>query len=144
MRPSTACLTLIFAGMTAGAARTEETITPGYWETTSQVLAPIRSTKVERRCITAKDVAKFMTCYINHHYSCACPEQSYTGGQIHYRGLCVDAKGAKVGLVGHGTYSPTTLHLTAEFTFKLAGLPISGQASTDAHRIGDVCPASEK
>ena len=45
------------------------------------------------------------------------------------------------GVVGRGTYTPTTLHLTADFTFHLAGIPITGQASTDAHRIADDCPA---
>jgi hypothetical protein len=124
-------------------AHAEETIRPGYWEATDKVLSPIHSEKVERRCIAAKDVAKFMTCYINHHYSCQCPEQSYSGGRIQYRGVCVDSKGARVGIVGQGTYTETTLHMTAEVTFRIAGIPISGQASTDAHRLGDVCPAED-
>jgi hypothetical protein len=135
---------LILAALTlSGAARAEETIKPGYWEAEDKVLSPIHSSKVERRCIAAKDVARFMTCYINHHYSCQCPEQSYADGQIRYRGVCVDNKGAQVGITGRGTYTATTLHLTADITFKLAGIPISGQASTDAHRLGDICPADE-
>jgi hypothetical protein len=118
-----------------------ETIRPGYWESTDRVLSPIRSTKIDRRCIAQKDVDKFMSCYINHHYTCACPEQNYDNGQIRYRGVCTDAKGRKVDVVGHGSYTPTTLHLTAEFSFRLVGVPIVGQASTDAHRIADECPA---
>lgn len=125
----------------SGAAPTTETIRPGYWESTDRVVSPFPSTKIDRRCIAQKDIEKFMTCYINHHYTCVCPEQSYENGQIHYRGVCTDAKGAKVGIVGHGAYTPTTLHLTADITFNLAGLPITGQASTDAHRIADDCPA---
>jgi hypothetical protein len=125
----------------ASPACAAQTIRPGYWESTDRVLSPIRSTKIDRRCIAQKDVEKFMTCYINHHYSCVCPEQSYENGQIHYRGICTDNKGAKVGIIGRGTYTPTTLHLDADVTFYLAGLPVSGQASTDAHRIGDDCPA---
>ncbi|MDB5479348.1 MAG: hypothetical protein JWO83_401 [Caulobacteraceae bacterium] len=125
----------------AGAARPAETIRPGYWESTDRVLSPIRSTKVDRRCIAQKDVEKFMTCYINHHYSCVCPEQSYENGQIRYRGVCTDSKGGRVGIVGRGAYTPTTLHLDADVTFHLAGIPITGQASTDAHRIADDCPA---
>jgi hypothetical protein len=129
------------AATAASAAHPAETIQPGYWESTDRVLSPIRSTKVDRRCIAQKDVEKFMTCYINHHYSCVCPEQSYENGQIRYRGICTDAKGAKVGIVGRGTYTPTTLHLEADVTFHLAGIPITGQASTDAHRVADDCPA---
>ena len=129
------------AAAVIGSARAAETIRPGYWESTDRVLSPIRSTKVDRRCIAQKDVERFMTCYINHHYSCVCPEQSYADGQIRYRGICTDHKGAKVGIVGQGTYTPTTLHLDADVTFHLAGIPITGRASTDAHRIGDDCPA---
>jgi hypothetical protein len=141
MNPAKFLSILAAAAAFTGVARAEETIQPGYWESTDKVLSPIHSEKVERRCIAPKDVAKFMTCYINHHYTCQCPEQSYSGGKIDYRGQCVDSKGAKVGIVGHGTYTPTTLHMTAEVTFRIAGLPISGEASTDAHRLGDVCPA---
>jgi hypothetical protein len=132
---------LALAAVASGAAKSAETIRPGYWESTDRVLSPISSTKVDRRCIAQKDVEKFMTCYINHHYTCVCPEQSYENGQIRYRGVCTDNKGAKVGIVGRGTYTPTTLHLEADVTFHLAGLPITGQASTDAHRIADDCPA---
>src|SRR5271165_1511215 len=128
---------LVLATSAMAQARAAETVRPGYWESTDRVLSPISSTKVDRRCIAQKDVEKFMSCYINHHYSCVCPEQSYAGGQIRYRGVCTDAKGGTVGIVGRGTYTPTTLHLTADVTFHFAGLPITGEASTDAHRIGD-------
>jgi hypothetical protein len=30
--------------------------------------------------------------------------------------------------------------MTADVTFRLAGIPISAEATTDAHRIGDACP----
>jgi hypothetical protein len=129
-------LIVILAALAAGLdARAQETIRPGYWEATERVLSPIRTTKVERRCIAAQDVTRFMSCYINHHYSCQCPEQSYAGGQIRYRGICVDHKGAKVGVAGQGTYTADTLHLTADVTFSF-----EGRASTDARRIGDDCP----
>jgi hypothetical protein len=116
-------------------------IEPGYWEATDRVLSPIQSTKVERRCIAAKDVAKFMSCYINHHYRCDCPDSAYDDGRIRFRGVCVDNKGARVGIEGDGAYTRTTLHMNARVSFKLAGLPIIGRASTDARRIGDTCPA---
>jgi hypothetical protein len=119
------------------------TVRPGYWEATSRVLSPIYTINTDRRCIAATDVARFMSCYINHHYTCACPDQSYAGGQIRFRGVCTDGKGAKVAIRGTGDYTPTTLHMSATFTFKLAGLPIAGEASTDAHRLADVCPARQ-
>jgi hypothetical protein len=132
---------VLFMALAIGAVPPATPIRPGYWEATDRVLAPIESTKVERRCIAARDVTKFMSCYINHHYSCSCPDQSYTDGKISFSGLCTDAKGRRVGITGRGTYTETTLHMTAEVTFKLAGLPISGRASTDARLIADACPA---
>ncbi len=145
MRPSRNSAPLL-AGLActlaaASSAPAEETIRPGYWEARDRVLSPLQEDKTDRICIAAKDVARFMTCYINHHYSCECPEQSYSGGQIHYRGVCTDAKGRQVSIVGAGTYTPDTLRLTADVTFKLGGLPITGRVATDAHRIADVCPA---
>jgi hypothetical protein len=141
--PRRPAIVLILAGL-AGAASAQAAasspILPGYWESTSQVLSPIHTTKVERRCIAARDVDRFMTCYINHHYTCDCPDRSYDNGQIRFHGICVDNKGAKVKIAGEGSYTPTTLHMTAEFVFKLGGLPIGGRASTDARRLGDICP----
>jgi hypothetical protein len=85
-----------------------------------------------------------MSCYINHHYTCHCPEQTHGDGHLSFRGECVDNKGARVKISGSGTYTETTLHMNAEVTFKIGGLPITGRASTDAHRLGDVCPATSK
>ena len=83
---------LVLTDIASAAVRAAETIQPGYWEATETVLSPIQATKVERRCIDAKQVARFMTCYINGHYSCVCPEQSYADGQIRYRGIAPTAK----------------------------------------------------
>jgi hypothetical protein len=135
-----AVLALAFASAAHGQA---ETVRPGYWEATSRVLSPIPSVKTERRCIAAQDVTRFMSCYINHHYTCVCPDQSYSGGKIRFHGVCTDRKGAKVGIRGEGDYTPTALHMSATVTFRLAGLPIEGEAATDAHRIADDCPAPE-
>jgi hypothetical protein len=137
---SVLALTLL-VGLAAAARAAAETIRPGYWESTTEVTAPIQESKTERRCVTPKAVARFMTCYINHHYKCDCPEQSYTGGQIKFHGDCVDAKNRHVQIEGEGSYTPTTLKMTARGHFKLLGLPVSFNASTESHRIGDVCPA---
>ena len=135
---------MLVAGGSFGAtviAAQAATIKPGYWESTSRVTAPISTTKTERRCITPAAVARFVGCYVNHHYKCTCPEQSYTGGQIQFRGDCVDAKGRHVLIEGDGAYTATTLQMTARGRFNLMGLEIPFSASTDSHRIGDVCPA---
>ena len=125
----------------AGPARAAETIQPGYWEARDEVISPIHTSKVERRCITPREVDKFMSCHINHIYQCICPEQTARDGVVAFKGGCVDKKGHKVGISGRGAYTPTTLTMTADFTFRLFGIPMSGEARTDARRIGDVCPA---
>ncbi len=117
-----------------------DTIQPGYWEARDEVLSPIHTTKTERRCITPHDVDKFMSCHINHIYQCVCPEQTAAGGVVAFKGQCVDKKGRKVGISGHGAYTPTSLTMTADVTFRLLGIPMSGEARTEAHRLGDACP----
>lgn len=123
-----------------GAALPPDAVRPGYWETTNKVLSPISSTKTENRCVSAKEVARFMMGPSNHIYTCVYPSQSAAGGRIAFTGHCESRKGRKVEISGKGDYTPTTLHLVVNFTTALGPLQISGKASTDARRIGDVCP----
>jgi hypothetical protein len=134
----TAALACAAAVLATGA--TAESIRPGLWSTTSTVSAPIHQTKSENRCITPKAIAKFLGCYINHHYRCDCPEQAYGGGRISFHGDCVDAKGRHVSIRGEGTYTATTLQLSAEGKFSLMGMAVPYATHTDSHWLGDVCP----
>ncbi len=124
----------------AAASLPPDSIRPGYWETTSHVLSPITSTKVEKRCITARDVSRFMMGNPNHIYTCAYPVQQVAGGHLKFAGDCVSHGGRKVKIAGEGSYSPTTLHVTGEIRTRLGPLPLTARASTDARRLGDVCP----
>ena len=126
--------------LAASAAQAAESIRPGYWETTSSVNSIIQETKTENRCITPKAISKFTGCYINHHYSCTCPEQSNADGRIVFHGVCVDAKGRRVSIQGEGSYTATTLAMSAHGRFQYMGLSIPFDAHTDAHRIADACP----
>lgn len=132
---------ILFLSTLAFSARTQDRILPGYWESVEQVTSPIPSEKTERRCITPMNISRFMSCYINHHYDCVCPEQSAGKGRIAFKGECLDHKGQHVHIEGLGSFTPSTLHLTARATFNLLGIPIAADAATDAHRIGDTCPA---
>ncbi|MEO8813570.1 MAG: DUF3617 family protein [Caulobacteraceae bacterium] len=135
-------LSLVLA-VSAGAVRAAETVRPGYWESTDRVLSPVRKTTVERRCVTKADIAKFMMGPSNHIYACAYPEQSVGGGVITFKGRCADKKGTAFDISGRGAYTATTLHLIARVS--LAAIPmLAGVASTDARRIGDVCPSTSK
>ena len=136
-RASTAVVALAFAMVAAHVARAQDSILPEYWETTDRT--PLE-TKTERRCITPKDVAKFMRGPSNHIYACAYPEESIGDGNIAFRGECVDKKGQRVQLSGEGAYTHTTLRMNATVGVRLLGIPVSLSASTDAHRLGDVCP----
>jgi len=132
-------LLLAFVGM-AGPAAAADSILPGYWESTNRLLSPIRTKETEKRCITPEEVAKFMMGPSNRHYACTYPVKSFAGGKILLRGQCVSKKGRKVAVSGEGTFSPTTFKLTATVATEFAGIPISGRASTEAHRISDTCP----
>lgn len=127
----------------AGPAAAAETILPGYWESTNRLLSPIRTTDVERRCITPADVQKFMMGPSNRHYACTYPTKSFANGKIVLKGQCVSKKGRKVDVSGQGAYTPTSFTLTANIATEFVGLPISGRASTEARRIADTCPPKE-
>jgi hypothetical protein len=121
----------------AGGARGQDSILPGYWETTDR--SPV-GTKIERRCILPRDIVKVMRGPSNHIYACTYPQESIGGGRISFKGECVDKKGHSYPLWGHGVYTHTTLQLSADVTIRLLGLPITVGASTEARRLGDLCP----
>jgi hypothetical protein len=139
IRPTAVRLALLALAAPTAAAPASP-IQPGYWESTNKVLSPIRSTKVERRCITPKDVDKFMDGPSNRHYACSYPTKVIEGGRILLKGTCVSKKGRKVAIQGSGAYTPTSFNLTAEVAMEFLGLDIAGKASTEARRIADECP----
>ena len=116
-------------------------IQPGYWESTNKLLSPIKSSSTEKRCITPADVDKFMAGPSNRHYACTYPTKVIAGGVITLKGTCVSKKGQKVAVKGAGAYTPTSFTLMADVATEFFGLDIRGRASTEAHRIGDTCPA---
>lgn len=124
----------------AGPAVAQTAITPGYWESTNKLLSPIRQTSTEKRCITPADVDKFMAGPSNRHYTCTYPTRTIRDGKITLKGTCISKKGQKVAITGSGAYTPTSFQLTADVAVEIFGLDIAGRASTEAHRIGDVCP----
>lgn len=132
---------LLAFGLGAAAdAPPPNSIRPGYWSTTNSVSSPVHRTKTENRCITEAAISKFLGCYINHHYKCTCPEQSNTGGRIIFRGDCVDAKGGHVLIDGEGTYTPTTLQMTAHGQAKVLGFNVTFATATNSHWLADICP----
>ena len=118
-------------------------IQPGYWESTNRLISPIKQTSTEKRCITAADVEKFLSGPSNRHYACTYPTRVFSGGRIRLKGSCVSKTGHKMAVEGAGVYTPTSFNLTAEVAMVFLGLDIAGKASTEARRIGDVCPAPE-
>ena len=130
------------AALVSGAAPAATGVKPGYWETTSRVLSPMHSVDTERRCVTREQVRRFMSCYINHHYDCVCADDTVGDGRVAFKGQCVDRKnGSKVDVSGAGSYTDTTLTMSADATFKLMGIPMAGKAAIEARRLSDTCPA---
>jgi hypothetical protein len=143
MKRLTAALVILAAAAPAAAVAAAPAIQPGYWESTNKLLSPIKQTKTERRCITPADVDKFMAGPSNRHYACTYPHKVIQNGRISLKGTCVSKKGRKVAVQGSGAYTPTSFNLTADIATEFLGLDISGRASTEARRIGDVCPPPE-
>lgn len=130
---------LSLAAAPAMARQGETTIQPGWWESTNTLNLLIRNTEVERRCITPADVDKVLSGRINHHYTCTYPEKRVADGKMYFKGTCVDKKGRVVNVTATGTYSPTAFTLRASLSGKVAGVPLSATAMTDAKRLGDTC-----
>jgi hypothetical protein len=137
-------LLVALAALAGPAAAAQNAIEPGYWESTNKLISPVRSTSTEKRCITPADVDKFMAGPSNRHYACTYPTRVIRDGKITLAGTCVSKKGRKVSVSGDGSYTRTSFTLTADIATEFLGLPIAGKASTEAHRIGDVCPPPEE
>lgn len=130
---------IAIAAPPAGAA--EGKPQPGYWEVTNTATLLFTSKKVERRCLVASEINKFMTGPSNRHYDCTYPIRQVGGGYISLKGSCATKKGQVALISARGTYSPTTFRLNATLSTKIGGIPLSGAATTNARRMGDTCPA---
>lgn len=151
MRASTLSLALA-AGLAAAASASAQPdgnerprgdfVAPGLWETTTVMTSPFHSEKTEQRCVKPADVVKFMQ-PCNHHYDCEYAIREIADGHIVLKGQWVGKKDKQVvEVAGSGAYTRTTLHATAQMHTRLLGLPISGRATTDAHRLSAECPAA--
>jgi hypothetical protein len=133
----------LFLALAAGPAAAQSAISPGYWETTSKVTAPLPTRKTERRCIRPQDVTKFMEGKINHIYTCTYPTKQVGDGKIRLVGTCATRDGPAIPITGEGTFTADTLHLDAHITPQIGGLNIAVKASTDAKRLAEACPVTE-
>ena len=121
-------------------AKAATTILPGYWESTStsKFIVPLKS-KTERRCLTAATVEQYMNNPSTSHYKCSYTRKVVAGGRAEFIGQCFDKHKNQFNVAIQGAYEPEAFTLKASFS--PSGLPISGQATTSARRIGE-CPAS--
>jgi hypothetical protein len=131
---------LLGAAAAAAPACAAETIAPGYWESTNEMLSPIHTKSVEKRCLTPADIEKFMMGPSNRHYTCTYPTRSFEGGRILLDGSCVSKKGQTVKVQGAGDYDRTSFTLTATVATEIIGIPVSGKMRTEARRIAEDCP----
>ena len=131
----------LMAAAPAPALAQPQTIAPGWWETTNRVLSPLSSSKTEQRCIRPADVAKFMEGPSNHIYRCTYPTKLFHDGRIRLKGSCKSRDGAPFPIEGQGTYSADSFHLDARAVASLGPLSLPVHAVTDAHRLGEACPA---
>jgi hypothetical protein len=123
------------------AAAQPNAISPGWWETTNQVVSPMHSSKVERRCIRPQDVAKFMEGPSNHIYHCTYPTRLVGQGTIRLKGSCATRDGKPIPVSGEGTFSSDSFHMDAHVAAQFGPLSIPVHAVTDARRLGSDCPA---
>ena len=113
---------------------------PGYWELTNVFSVVITQKKVERRCLVASEINKFMTSPSNRHYACTYPSRNVGEGKILLKGNCTTKEGQVADVTASGGYTPETFRLKLSLSTKIAGIPLAGTATTTARRLGDVCP----
>jgi hypothetical protein len=134
-------LVIAIAAAAGPAAAQPDAIAPGYWETNNQVMSPMRSSKIERRCIRPEDVAKFMEGPSNHIYRCTYPTRVIHNGAIRLKGTCATKKGPPVPISGEGAFTRDTFHMEAQVSAPFGPLTVPIRAVTDAKRLGSDCPA---
>ena len=117
-------------------------INPGTWEVRTLFLGLVGGS--ERWCVKPQDISKFLSGPSNHIYHCTYPVNTAGDGALHFDGACVDKKGQEIKLRGHGDYTPTTLHMTAEGSTQYMGIPISGDATVVGHFLSEECPEGAK
>lgn len=125
--------------LAAGAADSKPK--PGYWEVGETATLLFSAKKVEHRCLVGSEINKFLNGPSNRHYDCTYPTRATGDGRIRLKGSCATKKGQVAYVTAQGTYSPTTFKLVMSISTKIGGIPLSGKATTEARRLGDVCPA---
>ena len=131
----------VILGLSGPAGAADIKPQPGYWQVANTATLLISSTKVERRCLVTSEIAKFLTGPSNRHYACTYPTQVTGGGKIRLKGSCTTKKGQVAAVTALGTYSAVSFKLKASLATKIGGIPLTGSATTDAKRLGDICPA---
>lgn len=131
-------LAMLALAMPAAAATT---ILPGYWESANHLQLLVTKDSTDRKCITPEQVESYLTGPNNSHYTCTYTNRTVGGGHVRLVGECVDKSGIHMNVVLAGTYTPESFQLKAKFEANLAGLPMQGSATTDAHRLSAECPA---
>jgi|APCry1669190591_1035303.scaffolds.fasta_scaffold67742_2 hypothetical protein len=131
-------LAIAALGSVTPVAAADQTILPGYWSSKNSTTFIITKSSEDRRCITASQVATYITGPSNRHYKCTYGERSVGDGKLALKGQCVDKHGTAYDVSISGAYTPEWFKLKAHFS--LSGLPIGGSATTEAHRISEACP----
>ena len=142
--PATGLAALTLAAVTLAAPAAADSVgrpRPGYWELTNVFTVVVTQKKVERRCLVASEIQKFMTAPANRHYACTYPSRAVGDGKILLKGSCATKEGQVADVTATGGYSPETFRLKLALSTKIAGIPLAGTATTTARRLGDSCPA---
>jgi hypothetical protein len=117
----------------------EYPIRPGYWESRNKMgIGPITlQDKVEKKCVTPKEIGKMLDGPSNRHYECTYPTKVVEGGKITMQGQCVHRKkGTKISLRLTGDYEPEAFNMRATLKWGI----LTGSGTSSAKRIGDDCP----
>jgi hypothetical protein len=115
-------------------------VRPGYWRYETKV--SIFGGGSETKCLKAAEIERFMFNPCNSHHNCTYPVKQVGGGRMHLEGQWVEKKkGTKIPITADGTYTQTTLAMTAHIKI-LGGIPVTGQIK--GTWLSDSCPPGAK
>jgi hypothetical protein len=131
---------LVVLALATSAAGAETTILPGWWETTNEFTWGATTRTVERRCVRADEIDRFLSGPSNRHYSCEYPSRVVGDGRMAFEGSCRDKHGRSVGVYATGTYTPESFVVNAQIQAQMLGFPITATGVSTGRRLSAACP----
>lgn len=125
-----------------GLADAQEAPRPGLWELSSTATWVISTKTVEKKCLSAADIAKVLEGPSNRHYHCVYPTNSVGGGRISLAGACTTKRGQTAQITVEGSYTADAFQLTGKLRTVLARIAVEVAATSNGRLLSPTCQSA--